>query len=95
MFRAALLEAGEVVGRETREPSELLATQARCAAKGLARHTDRRGRQTIAPRAQATGEIVVEHGRSIAPRRSAKVALSVLVTRDLWWQRAGVRTLHT
>jgi hypothetical protein len=91
--RAALLEAREVVGREAREPGELLTAQARCSAQGLVRQTDRRGREAIAPRAKATGEIVSEHAASIAPRASAKVALSVLVSRDLWWHGDGARTV--
>jgi hypothetical protein len=93
--RAALLEAREVVGREAREPSELLTAQARCPAQGLARQADCRRREAIAPRAKATGEIVLEHAGSIAPRASAKVALSVLVSRDLWWPGDGARTLPT
>jgi hypothetical protein len=90
--RAALLEAREVVGREAREPGELLTAQARCSAQGLLRQTDRRGREAIAPRAKPTGEIS-EHAASIAPRASAKVALSVLVSRDLWWRGDGARTV--
>jgi hypothetical protein len=93
--RATLLEAREVVGREAREPGELLTTQTRCSAQGLARQTDRRGRETIAPRAKAIGEIVLEHASSIAPRASAKVAPSVLVSRDLWWSGNGGRTVPT
>ena len=94
MPRAALLEAGEVVGREARELGELLATQARSATESLAREADRRRRQTIAPRAQATGEVVVEHVGSIALHGSTRVALAVLVTRVLWWRSAGARTVH-
>jgi hypothetical protein len=93
--RAALLEAREVVGREAREPGELLTAQTRCSAPRLARQTDRRGRETIAPGAKATGEIVLEHAGSIAPRASAKVALSVLVSWDLWWSGDGARTVPT
>jgi hypothetical protein len=91
--RAALLEAREVVGREAREPGELLTAQARCSPQGLVRQTDRRGREAIAPRAKATGEIVLEHVASIAPRPPAKVALSVLVSRDLWCSGDAARTV--
>jgi hypothetical protein len=95
MPRATLLEAGEVVGRDAREPGELLTTQGRRAAKGLAGQPDRRRREAIAPRAQAAGEIVIEHTGSFAPHTSSRVALRVPVSRDLWWSGHGACTVPT